>query len=475
MCVCGLIGVGRYYELNLPGVCVHVSYLRKPLQYLCTDPKSASGRDVLIGGSKGKQDRVDDFLHFELLCAELAGGGLEYPIPSGGSNVEDDLQVTIDVSRDFLVRGEEETEKRGGGAKGGENGSSGENSQESTTEEQQRKVISGKVPIRIRYQQFTEFTSYTFQLPMLDDSLSAKAGFKEGERFIEALKDLDGWWDDIPGELFLVAIVNSRAAKAKGNKILYEPLQIQSDLHQIQSDSSYPGDAPTGSIVGEMEKEIGIFVNYALQPFTDYLYVAVLYNEDASIVDVQQYSRQIQRFLELEQYRLLCLSATSIAKYLFIALESINEELLEVLSSFQTTTRLPFAEKKELLESIIDLQNRSETLGVGIRDRFGASEAYGNVVFRRLDRMACRMAPGAQNLEGFVRKRLEPAMRTYKSAGERLDETTDAVSRASNLLRAQIDLDVQEQNDNLLIIGTILSVSSFSLAIIQFLEKVDVL
>ena len=24
----------RYYELSLPGVCVHVSYLRKPLQYL---------------------------------------------------------------------------------------------------------------------------------------------------------------------------------------------------------------------------------------------------------------------------------------------------------------------------------------------------------------------------------------------------------------------------------------------------------
>jgi len=114
-------------------------------------------------------------------------------------------------------------------------------------------------------------------------------------------------------------------------------------------------------------------------------------------------------------------------------------------------------------------------LGIGVRDRFGASEAYGNVVFRRLDRMYCTPAPGTQNFQGFVRKRLEPALRTYQSAGERLDETTDAVARASNLLRCQIDLDVQQQNDNLLIIGTVLSLSSFSLAIIQFLEKVDVL
>ncbi len=209
------------------------------------------------------------------------------------------------------------------------------------------------------------------------------------------------------------------------------------------------------------------------QPFTDHLYVAVLYNEDASTGDLQQYSRQIQRFLELEQYRLLCLAATSIAKYLFIALESINEELLEVLKTFQLSN-LPFSEKKKALEAIIDLQNRSETLGIGIRDRFGASEAYGNVVFRRLDRMWCRAAPGTQNFEGFVKKRLEPALRTYKSAGERLDETAEGVVRASNLFRAQIELDVQEQNDSLLILGTILSVSSFSLAIIQFMEKADI-
>lgn len=146
----------------------------------------------------------------------------------------------------------------------------------------------------------------------------------------------------------------------------------------------------------------------------------------------------------------------------------------QVLNSFKTTD-LSFAERKSALERIIDLQNRSETLGIGIRDRFGASEAYGNVVLRRLDRMNVKPAPGTQNFQGVVRKRLEPALRTYRSAGERLDETTDAVARASNLLRCQIDLDVQEQNDNLLILGTILSVSSFSLAIVQFLEKVDVL
>ena len=55
----------------------------------------------------------------------------------------------------------------------------------------------------------------------------------------------------------------------------------------------------------------------------------------------------------------------------------------QVLNSFKTTD-LSFAERKSALERIIDLQNRSETLGIGIRDRFGASEAYGNVVVEAL-------------------------------------------------------------------------------------------
>lgn len=476
----------RYYELTLPGVCVHVAYLRKPLQYLKIDSskKDSADSDVLIGGSKLKSDRVDDFLHFELLCSELVGGSLEYPIASGGSQVEDDLQVTIDIDRDLVVRREEGEgdgkdeaagpSSTGNGAASAKSGGTDEEEEGSTGEEQQRRSVASKIPLRIRYQQFTEFTSYTFELPYLDPENTMKDGFNQGEQLIVALKGIDNWWGEIPGEIFVVAIINSRGVESRGDKIVYDPLKLQEDLYSIRSESSYPGDSPTGCFVGEQDKQMGIFVNYALQPFTDYLYVAVLYHERATYVERQQYSRQVQRFLELEEYRLLCLSATSIAKYLFIALESINEELLQVLNDFKSS-EVSFKERKRALESIIDLQNRSETLGIGIRDRFGASEAYGNVVFRRLDRMVCKQARGTQNFQGFVRKRLEPALRTYRSAGERLDETTDAVSRASNLLRCKIDLDIQEQNDNLLIIGTFLSVSSFSLAIFQFLEKIDVI
>jgi len=91
-------------------------------------------------------------------------------------------------------------------------------------EDEQRRVISRKVPIRIRYQQFTEFSSYTFELPYFEtrDPLSTKECFEQGEGLIQALKGLDGWWDDIPGELFLVAIVASTPAESKGNKKLLQ-------------------------------------------------------------------------------------------------------------------------------------------------------------------------------------------------------------------------------------------------------------
>ena len=407
----------------------------------------------------------------------MAGGTFfEYPIASSDKNVEDDLQVTIEVDREFL--GQSTTDvgadhgTAGNGLDSNDNGIDGMPS----IEDEQRRVISRKVPIRIRYQQFTEFSSYTFELPYFEtrDPLSTKECFEQGEGLIQALKGLDGWWDDIPGELFLVAVVASTPAESNGNKIVACPKKIQTDLHHIQSDSRYPGDTPVGAMVGEMEKEMGLFVNYALQPFTNHLYVSVPFNENASTLDCQLYSRNIQRFLELEQYRLLCLSAVSTAKYLFIALESINSELLGVLGTFKSSD-LSIPAKKDALESIIDLQSRCETLGIGIRDRFGASEAYANVVFRRLDKLATRRADGVKDFEGFVKKRLEPAIRTYKSSGQRLDETTDAVSRASNLLRCQVDLDVQQQNDKLLILGTIISVTSFSLTIIQFLDKANLL
>ena len=248
----------RYYELSLPGICVHVAYLRKPLQYLSTQSSTSSGEknsaktseDVLIGGSKSKEDRVDDFLHFEMLCSELTGGGLEYPIARGDTNVEDDLQVGVDVSPDFLFperaeEGEGAPEGGGGGLSEGDAGGDGE-LQEPSEEQKQRIEYESKIPIRIRYQQFTEFTSYTFEMPTLAGYETMKGGFKQGERLIEALKSIDSWWDDIPGELFLVAIVNSKGAQAKKKgDLLYDPLKLQDDLYSIRSESIYPGDSPS--------------------------------------------------------------------------------------------------------------------------------------------------------------------------------------------------------------------------------------
>ncbi len=261
----------------MPGVCVHVAYLRKPLQYLVQSNSGAgANQDVLIGGSKSKDDRVDDFLHFEVLCSELAGDGVDYPVAMDQSSVEDDLQVNLQVSRDFLSQREGKAGEGGsdeGGALEGEGAGNGAGTggkaaggeeKPRATEDEQKQGVAEKVPMRIRYQQFTEFTSYTFELPVLDDALSTKAGFDEGEALIESLKCLD-WWDDIPGELFLVAIVSSRPTKAEGDAIAYDPLAIHNDLHHVQSDSFYPGNAPTGAIVGEQDREMGIFVNYALQ------------------------------------------------------------------------------------------------------------------------------------------------------------------------------------------------------------------
>jgi len=162
---------------------------------------------------------------------------------------------------------------------------------------------------------------------------------------------------------------------------------------------------------------------------------------------------------------------TGLAKILFSELAYINKGVISLLNTFQDPESSGLKGKREALSSVCELQSKCEQLGVEIRDRFAASEAYGNVVLRRLERMKGVPLSGSKNLESFVKKRLEPALRSYKSAGKRLDETTEAVSRANSLLRTQVDIDNQAMNQIFVFLGAILSISSTGLTILQFFQS----
>ena len=56
---------------------------------------------------------------------------------------------------------------------------------------------------------------------------------------------------------------------------------------------------------------------------------------------------------------------------------------------------------------------------------------------------------GLQLFSEFMIRRFEPAMRTCRSAEQRLDELSKRAARAANLLRTRINLSLQKQNQKL--------------------------
>ena len=59
-----------------------------------------------------------------------------------------------------------------------------------------------------------------------------KGGFKQGERLIEALKSIDSWWDDIPGELFWSLSSTRERGPRKGDLLSILKIARRPVLHQ---------------------------------------------------------------------------------------------------------------------------------------------------------------------------------------------------------------------------------------------------
>ncbi|KAK3272803.1 hypothetical protein CYMTET_18918 [Cymbomonas tetramitiformis] len=200
----------RFLDARLPYVTVHVAYLRDPLEYVALGEVSSTNTHdgnggmpysesadfgMPVGGSATQEARSADFQHWETLYAELERAGA---IDSGSSRPTfgSDIVMSCELPAEDFYPSNERYAVTG------------------TFAVQDSVVVRGsteKVFARIRYQQFSEFSSYTFDMPLLSDDHEGCAGIKaaltQGEKLIEVLKGMNGWWEQFPGEVFLVAVI----------------------------------------------------------------------------------------------------------------------------------------------------------------------------------------------------------------------------------------------------------------------------
>ncbi|MDX1709555.1 MAG: DUF3422 domain-containing protein [Rhodovibrionaceae bacterium] len=162
----------------------------------------------------------------------------------------------------------------------------------------------------------------------------------------------------------------------------------------------------------------------------------------------RQAGRLIQRLLEIETYRTFALLAFPLAKDYSRDISRIGRTLTELTGEMRELKALE--DERKLLESLTRLAAETEQIAAETTYRFGAAGAYYELVVRRLKELRESRLEGYQEFGEFMERRLTPAIRTCESVAGRLDTLSKRITRAGQLLRTRVDIQVEEQNRSLL-------------------------
>ena len=126
-------------------------------------------------------------------------------------------------------------------------------------------------------------------------------------------------------------------------------------------------------------------------------------------------------------------------------LQSVASELPR-----ESAEQLKHADMMAILSLLSAQEARLQKLWERLAWRIGANSAYHNLVFQRLDELAESAYDGQVGLSHFLRRRLTPAVATAETVMRRRSELADQVDERAQLLRTQLQLNLQSQTRDLL-------------------------
>jgi uncharacterized membrane-anchored protein len=154
-----------------------------------------------------------------------------------------------------------------------------------------------------------------------------------------------------------------------------------------------------------------------------------------------------QRLMEIETYRTLALLGLPLAQSLSGRLRRMEDRLADLTGAMRATGR---RDSTELLNEFTELAAELEAEAAASLYRFGASRAYDGIIAERLEALHEIPVPGSETWADFLRRRVAPAMRTCRSVEERQANLSRKLTRATQLLRTWVDVEVENQNRDLL-------------------------
>jgi len=271
-------------------------------------------------------------------------------------------------------------------------------------------------PFELRWEKHTEFCTWTVlqrgadAQPMRNTPLAALPA---------------DWLAALPGRV--VAAVHVAIDKRP-------PVMPSRDELRVHFD----GQRMIGSLVYEGRAEIWTAFRLHDDGFGRFL----VFHDDLNPCET---GRLVQQLLELETYRLMALLTLPLVRECQPELSAMDLDLASVV------TRLTGNEtERELLDRLAGYAARLEQLRARLNYRLAATRAYYALVMKRIEQLRISEMRGLQTITYFLDRRLTPAVRTCEAVGTRLDDLSQRIDRAAELIRTRVDLSIEEQNQTLL-------------------------
>ncbi|KQW21886.1 hypothetical protein ASC80_00265 [Afipia sp. Root123D2] len=157
----------------------------------------------------------------------------------------------------------------------------------------------------------------------------------------------------------------------------------------------------------------------------------------------------VLRILEIETYRCFALLGLPQAHRITPVIRNAEDRLTHIMT-VMTNGGSGLETNRELLDEITSLAARIEADAAIAGYRFAASAAYDDIVRQRLEVIGEKAFGGWPTLAEFLGRRLNPAMRTCQTLNTRMHDLNKKLTRAANLLRTRIDVEIEQQNRDLL-------------------------
>ena len=167
--------------------------------------------------------------------------------------------------------------------------------------------------------------------------------------------------------------------------------------------------------------------------------IAILAREG---IGKRRLGRIAQRLLEIETYKAASMLTLPVARKVASRVAELDEELTDVVSAMSDPDRDP----AETLDALMKIAGEIEAMSSDTAFRFGAAGAYAAIVNQRIQVLREERIAGRQLFSEFMMRRYDPAMRTCRSAEERLKEISARAERAANLLGTRVNVALTHQN-----------------------------